>query len=84
MYSLRRKLYTNPTQTLHSERSKPCTATLHSNPAQQPYTATLHGNPAQQPYTATLHSNPARQPCTATLRGQPVGKQDYPAWKAVL
>ena len=58
MYSLRFKLYTNYTQTLHSERSKPCTATLHSNPAQQPF--------------------------TATLRGQPVGKQDYPAWKAVL
>ena len=84
MYSLRRKLYTNPTQTLHSEHSKPCTATLHSNPTrqpctatlhgnptQQPYTATLHGNPAQQPYTATLHGNPTRQPCTATLHGNP-------------
>ena len=63
MYSLRRKLYTNYTQTLHSERSKPCTATLHSNPAQQPYTATLHGNPTQNT-AKNLHRNPARQPCT--------------------
>ena len=39
-------------------------------------------------YTQNYTQKPTRQlytePCTATLRGQPVGKQDYPAWRAVL
>ena len=68
MYSLRRKLYTNPTQTLHSEHSKPCTATLHSNPTRQPYTATLHGNPARTArWQARLSS---LEGCTVSNRGQ--------------